>query len=150
MSYRKISISVSLVSTLLIMGYYLLNLIPMFQQGDLISERVFRLAAIVIIASIVLNIAGNILAHIVINIVHAIQTQSEKEVRMIEDERDKLIGLKGTQVSYIVFSLGVLASMLTFVFGQPGLVMFSLIIIFSLLAEIIGNLSQFYFDNQGS
>lgn len=150
MSYRKISVSVSLVSTLLIMGYYLLNLIPMFQQGDLISERVFRLAAIVIIASIVLNIAGNILAHIVINIVHAIQTQSEKEVRMIEDERDKLIGLKGTQVSYIVFSLGVLASMLTFVFGQPGLVMFSLIIIFSLLAEIIGNLSQFYFDNQGS
>jgi len=150
MSYRKISISVSLVSTLLIMGYYLLNLIPMFQQGDLISERVFRLAAIVIIASIVLNIAGNILAHIVINIVHAIQTQSEKEVRMIEDERDKLIGLKGTQVSYIVFSLGVLASMLTFVFGQPGLVMFSLIIIFSLLAEIIGNLSQFYFDSQGS
>ena len=150
MSNRKISISVSLVSTLLILGYYLVRLIPMFQQGDLNSEEVFRLAGIVIIASIALNIIGNILTMIVINIIHAIQTQSEKEVRMIEDERDKLIGLKGAQVSYIAFSLGVLIAMLTFVFGQPALVMFSLIIFFSLLAEIIGDLSQFYFDSRGS
>ena len=149
MSIRKTSITVSLVSTLLILGYYLLNLIPMFQQGDLISEDVFRLAGIVILASIVLNIAGNILTTIVINIIHAIQTQSDKEVRLIEDERDKLIGLKGAQVSYVAFSLGVLTAMLTFVFGQPPLVMFSLIIFFSLLAEIFGDLAQFYFYSRG-
>ena len=150
MSERKVTISVSLVSTLLILGYYLLNLIPMFQYGDFIADEIFRLAGMVIAASIVLNIVGNIIANIVINIAHAIQTRSEKEVRLLEDERDKLIGLKGTQVSYIVFSLGVLVSMLTFVLGQPALVMFSLIVFFSLLAEIIGNLSQFYFDSQGN
>ena len=149
MSIRKTSITVSLVSTLLILGYYLVNLIPMFQQGDLNSEDVFRVAGIVIIASIVLNIAGNILTNIVINIIHAIQTQSDKEVRLIEDERDKLIGLKGIQVSYIAFSLGVLMAMLTFVFGQPPLVMFSLIIFFSLLAGIFGDLAQFYFYSRG-
>jgi hypothetical protein len=150
MSNRQYTITVSLISTLLVLGYYLVKLIPMIQQGELNSDEIFQLAAIVIIASIVLNIAGNILVNIVVNIVHAIQTQSEKEVRMLEDERDKLISLKGTQVSYIAFSLGVLASMLTFVFGQPALVMFSLIIFFSLLAEIIGDLSQFYFDSRGS
>ncbi len=150
MSNRKISISVSLVSTLLILGYYLVNMIPMFQQGEMKSEDVFRLAAIVIVATVILNIAGNIITMIVINIIHAIRTQSETGVRMLEDERDKLIGLKGTQVSYIAFSLGVLVAMLTFVFGQPPLVMFSLIILFSLLAEIIGDLSQFYFDSRGS
>ena len=150
MSERKVSISVSLVSTLLILGYYLIKLIPMFQQGDLIPADVFRLAGTVIVASILLNIAGNIIANIIINIIHAIQTRSDKEVRLLEDERDKLIGLKATQVSYIAFSLGVLASMLTFVFGQPALVMFSLIIFFSLLAAIIGDLSQFVFDSQGS
>jgi hypothetical protein len=149
MSIRKVSVSVSLFSTLLILGYYLLNLIPMFQQGDLNSQQIFHLAAVVIAASILLNIAGNILAHIVINIIHAIQTQSDKEVRMTEDERDKLIDLKGTQVSYIVFSLGVLVSMLTFVIGQPALLMFSLIIFFGLVAEFIGDLSQFYFDSRG-
>ncbi len=150
MSIRKVSTEVSLVSTLVILGYYLIGIIPMFQQGDLIANDVFRLAGIVIVASIVLNIVGNILAHIVINIVHAIRTQSDKEVRLAEDERDKLISLKGTQVAYIAFSLGVLAAMLTFVLGQPPLVMFSLILFFSLLAQIIGDLSQFYFDSRGS
>jgi len=151
MSIRKISISVSLISTLLIMGYYLVNLILMTTgQGDLIPAEVFRLAAIVVIASIVLNIAGNILTSISVAIIQAIRTRSAKEVRIIEDERDKLIGLKGTQVSYVVFSLGVLVAMLVFVMGQPALVMFCLIIFFSLLAEITGDLAQFYFYSRGS
>jgi hypothetical protein len=150
MSSQKISITVSLASTLVILGYYLANLIPLFQHGDLNSGEVFRLAGIVIIASIVLNIAGNILANIVINIIHAIQSQSDKEVRLVEDERDKLIILKGTSVSYVAFLIGVLIAMLTFVFGQPPLVMFSLIIFFSLLAEICGDLAQFYFYSRGS
>ncbi len=149
MSNRKNEISVSLVSTLLILGYYLFNLIPMFQQEDLSSDEVFRLAGIVIAATIVLNILGNIITNIVIHIVHAIQTQSDQEVRMIEDERDKLIGLKGTRVTYISFSIGVLIAMLSFVFGQPALVMFSLIIFFSLLSEIIGDLGQFYYYGRG-
>jgi MFS family permease len=150
MSSQKITITVSLASTLVILGFYLVNLIPLFQQGDLNAEEIFRFAGIVIVASIVLNIAGNILANIVINIIHAIQTQSDKEVRLIEDERDKLIGLKGTQVSYVAFSLGVLIAMLTFVFGQSPLVMFSLILFFGLVASIIGDLSQFYFDQKGA
>jgi hypothetical protein len=150
MSTRKISIYVSLVSTLLVLGYYLLNLVPMIRQGDLNSEDVFRLAAVVIIASIVLNVAGNIITMIVIHIIHAIQTRSDQELRLIEDERDKLIGLKGTQVSYFALSLGVLVALLTFVFGQPALLMFSLIIFFALLAEICGDLAQLYFYSRGS
>ena len=150
MSTRKISTYVSLVSTLLILGYYLFNLVPMIRQGDLNSEDVFRLAAIVIIATIVLNIAGNILTMIVINIIHAIQTRSDQEVRLIEDERDNLIGLKGTQVSYVALLLGLLIAMLTFVFGQPALLMFSLIIFFSLLAGICGDLAQLFFYSRGS
>ena len=150
MSTRRISIYVSLVSTLLILSYYLLNLIPMLRAGDLNSEEVFLLAALAIIASIVLNIAGNILTLIVISIIHAIRTQSDKEVRLIEDERDKLIGLKGAQVSYIALSLGVLLALLTFVFGQPALLMFSLIVCFALLAEICGDLAQLYFYSRGS
>jgi hypothetical protein len=150
MSTRRISIYVSLVSTLLILGYYLLNLIPMIRQGDLNSEDVFRLAAVVVIASIVLNIAGNIITMIVIHIIHAIQTRSDQELRLIEDERDNLIGLKGTQVSYFALSLGVLVALLTFVFGQPALLMFSLIIFFALLAEICGDLAQLFFYSRGS
>jgi hypothetical protein len=149
MSNRKNSITVSLISTLLILGYYLINIFLMYQKGGLNSEEVFRLWAIVVIASIVLNIAGNILTNIVLNIVHAIKTNSKEEVRLLEDERDRLIELKGARVAYIVSSIGVLLAMLSFVLGQPALVMFSLIIFFGLIAEIIGDLSQFYFYRRG-
>jgi hypothetical protein len=150
MSNRNNEITVSLVSTLAVLAYYLVNIFQMLQSGGLNSAEVFRLWAVVIIATIILNVAGNIITNIVINIVHAIKTQKEEEVRLIEDERDKLIGLKGDRVSYIVFSIGVFLSMLTFALGQPPLVMFSLIVLSSLMAEIFGDVSQFFFYSRGA
>lgn len=150
MSNRKNEITVSLVSTLAVLAYYLVNIFQMIQRGGLTSAEVFRLWAVVIIATIILNIAGNIITNIVINIAHAIRTQKEEEVRLIEDERDKLIGLKGDRVSYIAFSIGVFLSMLTFALGQPPLVMFSLIVLSSLMAEILGDVSQFFFYRRGA
>jgi hypothetical protein len=149
MSYRETNISVSLASSLLVLAYYLINWTQMYREEGLNSAVIFRLWAVVIIATIVLNILGNILTSIVLSIVHAIKTQSQKEPRFVEDERDKLIGLKGVQVSYIAFSIGVFLAMLTFVFGQPPLVMFSLIIFFSVMAEIIGDILQLRFYRQG-
>ncbi len=149
MSYQEKNITVSLVSTLLIGGYFLVNMFRMYQAGSLVATRVFSLWATVIIVTIVVNIVGSILTNIVLSIVHAIRTKTEEEERFIEDERDKLIGLKGVKASYITFSIGVLISMLTFVFGQPSLVMFSLIIFFSLVAEIIGDISQIYLYRRG-
>jgi len=150
MSNRKNEITVSLVCSSFVLAYYLVNIFQMIQSGGLNSAEVFRLWAVVIIATIILNIAGNIITNIVINIVHAIKTQKDEEVRLIEDERDKLIGLKGDRVSYIAFSIGVFLSMLTFALGQPPLVMFSLIVFSSLMAEILGDLSQFIFYGRGA
>jgi hypothetical protein len=149
MSYRETNISVSLVSYLLVLGYFLVNWLQMYQEEGLASEKVFRLWLIVIAASILLNILGSILTNIVLNIEHAIKTNSKEAARLIEDERDKLIELKGVKATYIAFSIGVLVSMLTFVFGQPPLVMFSLIILFSMTAEIIGDSVQLYFYRRG-
>ena len=73
----------------------------------------------------------------------------KEEERFIEDERDKLIGLKGVRVSYVTFSIGVLIAMLSFVFGQPPLVMFSAIIFFSIVAEIAGDISQIFLYHRG-
>ena len=150
MSTKKNEITVTLVCSLFILAYYLVNIFQMLQGGGLNAEEVFRLWVVVIIANIVLTIAGFIISYIVINIVHAIKTQKEEEVRMLEDERDRLIGLKGDRVSYIAFSIGVFLSMLTFALGQPPLVMFSLIVFFSLLAEILGNISQLVFYHRGA
>ena len=149
MSYQEKNITVSLVSHLLIVIYYLVNLFQMQQAGGLVSTKVFSLWAIVIVATIITTILGSILTNILLSIVHAIKTRSDQEERFIEDERDNLIGLKGSKVSYIAFSIGVLIAMLSFAFGQPPLVMFGLLILSSILSEIIGDLSQLYLYRKG-
>ncbi|CAG0994037.1 hypothetical protein ANAEL_02471 [Anaerolineales bacterium] len=149
MSYQEKNITVSLVSHLLIVVYYLVNLFQMQQAGGLVSTKIFSLWAVVIVGAIIVNIIGSILTNILLSIVHAIKTRSEQVENFIEDERDKLIGLKGSKVSHIAFSIGVLIAMLTFAFGQPPLVMFSLLILASIVGEIIGDLSQLYLYRKG-
>ncbi len=149
MSYQQKSVTISLVSYLLILVYYLVRVFRMFQDGGLVSSQLFGLWAIVIIATILVNILGNILANIVLSIVQAIRTRTGEVEPYVEDERDRLIDLKGSKVAYITFSIGVFLSMLAFAFGQPALVMFGSIILFSIVAEIVGGISQIVLYQRG-
>jgi uncharacterized membrane protein len=149
MSYQEKTVLVSLFSYLLVWGYYLINVFQMYQAGSLNSAKVFSLWGTVIVLIIVITIVANILTQIVSAIIYAILTRSDKTERMVEDERDKLIGLKGTQVSYIVFSVGVLIAMISFVANQPPLVMFNLLIFASITAEVVGSLTQLILYRRG-
>ncbi len=149
MTYQEKNITVSLSTAILILGYYLLRLFQLFQSGRLDSAKVFRLWGIVIVATILMNILGMILTHFLSAIAQAIQTKQEPEIEEIEDERDKLIKLKGTRVAYIVLSLGVFISMLTLVMNQPALMMFSLLIFFGIFSEIIADISRLIFYRRG-
>ncbi len=149
MSSQLINITVTLVSHLLVLAYYLVSMFQMVREGGLVPSRVFTLWAIVIVAIIFLSIVGNILTYIVLSIIRAIKTGKADEERFIVDERDKLIELKGARVSYISMSIGVLISMLTFAMGQPPLVMFSLLILSGIMAEIIGDIAQLYLYRRG-
>ena len=64
-------------------------------------------------------------------------------------ERDKLIDLKDTKTVYYVSGFGGFLAMLTFVLGQPGLVMFSLLIFFGVAAQIVGDISRLYLYRRG-
>ena len=149
MSYRENNIIVSLVSYLIVLGYYLVNWLQMYRTEGLNQDQIVRLWVIVIVATIVLNILGNILTNIVLSIAHAITTGKDEEPRFVEDERDRLIELKGVKASYITFSIGVFLAMLSYVFDQPALIMFSLIILFSMLAEILGDILQLVLYRRG-
>jgi len=149
MSYQEKNVAVSLAAHLFIAGYYLVNVFQMVQGGGLAAGELFSLWAVVIITAILVTIFGNILANIILSIAHAIRTGGEEAERFIVDERDKLIELKGSRVSHIIFSIGVLGAMLTFVFGQPPLIMFSLIILASITAEIAGNVAQIILYRRG-
>ncbi len=150
MSFQEKNISVTLVSFTLILGFYLTRLFGMIQSGELNSTAVFRLWGIVIVLAIIVTIVAMILTHIVSAIVEVIKTgEEEPDIENMADERDKLIDLKGTKVSYSVSSSGVFLSMLTFAFGQPPLVMFTLLIFFGLVAQIVGDISRLYLYRRG-
>lgn len=149
MSYQEKNITVSLVSHLFIMVYYLVNLLPIIQSGEWIAGKLYGLWAIVIGVNILVTIIGSILTNILLTIVEAVRSQKYEDPRFITDERDNLIELKGIRVSYITFSVGVLISVLAFIFGQPPLMMISLIFVFSILAEIVGDIAQITLYRRG-
>ena len=150
MSFQQRNITVSLVTFILILGFYLIRIFQLLQTDSFISTNVFRLWGIIVVLAIVATILLTILAHIGSAVFQVIKTGDENpKIEDFQDERDKLIDLRGTQITYVASSLGVLAAMLTFVFGQPPLLMFSLLIFSGLLAQIIGDISRLMLYRRG-
>jgi hypothetical protein len=150
MSFQEKNVTVTLVNFSLILGFYLIRVFQMIQGESFNSTNIFRLWGIVIVLAVVITIFATILTHIVSAIIQAIKTGEEKpEIEDIKDERDQLIDLRGTKVTYVVSSIGVFLSMLTFAFGQPPLVMFTLLIFFGVLAQIVGDIFRLYLYRKG-
>lgn len=150
MSFQQKNITVSLVNFSFILGLFIIAIFRMILGGTFISTNVFRLWLIVILLAVFVTIFATIITHIVSAIVQAIRTREENPtIEDFEDERDKWIDLKGTRITYLAASIGGFISMLTFVFGQEPLVMFSLLIFFGLLAQVIGDSARLYLYRRG-
>jgi len=150
MSFQQKNITVSLANFTLILGFYLIRVFQMVQGGSFNAANVFRLWGIIIVLAVVVTIFATILTHIVSAIIQAIKTGEQKpEVEDIQDERDQVIDLRGTKVTYLVASIGSFLSMLTFVLGQPPLVMFTLLIFFGVVAQILGDLLRLNLYRRG-
>jgi len=140
MSFQEKNITVSLSIFVAILGFYLIRVFQMVQNESFNSTNVFRLWGIIAVLAVIGTILATIFTHIVGGIVHKVQTNEDPHIEDIQDERDKIIDLKGTRVAYTLSSIGVALSMLTFVFGQPPLVMFSLLIFFGVLAQVVADI----------
>jgi voltage-gated potassium channel Kch len=149
MSFQQKNIAVSLANFSVILGIFVIRVVQMVLSGSFTSTNVFRLWGIVIALAILVTIFATILTHIISNIIQAIRTGEEPVVDSIEDERDRLIDLKGTRVTYFVSSIGVFLAMLTFTLGQPPLVMFTLLIFFGIVAQITGDVSRLVLYRRG-
>ena len=149
MSFQEKNIIASLSTFTLILGVYLVRVIQMVQTDSFTATHVFRLWGIIAILAIAGTILVSILTHIAGGVLHKIRTNEDPHIEDIQDERDQLIDLKGTRVAYTFSSLGVAASMLTFVFGQPPLVMFSALIFFGVLAQIVADIRRLTLYRRG-
>ena len=140
MSFQEKNITVSLSIFVAILGFYLIRVFQMVQNESFNSTNMFRLWGTIAVLAVVGTILATIFTHIVGGIVHKVRTNEDPHIEDIQDERDQIIDLKGTRVAYTFSSIGVALSMLTFVFGQPPLVMFSLLIFFGVLAQVVADI----------
>ena len=150
MSFKEKNIAVSLFSFLLILVIFIAGIWRMVMSGGLNATSLFRLWGLVIVLAIVFTIVATILTHIVSAIIQVIRTgEEEPEIEDLEDERDELIDLKGTRITYTVSSIGILLAMLTFVLGQDPLVMFTLLILAGVVAQVVGDISRLTLYRRG-
>ena len=140
MSFQEKNITVSLSTFTVILGFYLIRIFQLVQSESFNSTNVFRLWGIIALLAVIGTILATIFTHIASGIVHKVRTNEDPHIEDIQDERDQIIDLKGTRVAYTFSSIGVALSMLTFVFGHPPLVMFSLLIFFGVLAQVIADI----------
>lgn len=140
MSFQEKNIAVSLTTFTIILGFYLLRVFQMVQSESFTSTNVFRLWGIIALLAVIGTIIATIFTHILGAIVHEIKTNEEPHIEDIQDERDQMIELKGVRVAYTFSSIGVALSMLTYVLGHPPLVMFTLLIFFGVLAQVVADI----------
>lgn len=147
MTYQEKNTTVFLMNGILIFGYYVINVYQLVQENRFIPINVFSLWASVIVLGIIVTIIGVIVTQILFSIIHTIKTREEPT--FVEDERDKLIELRGSKNSYNIFSIGVLISMVSLILGKPPLVMFNMLVISAFTADMFGNLSRLYLYRRG-
>jgi hypothetical protein len=150
MSFQEKNTLITLANFTLILSIYLISLLLMFQSGNLTPENIFRLWGVVAVLAVVGTVVSMILTHLASKVIHTMRTSEQLEISDLQDERDQLIDLKGTNLAYRISSIGVALSMLTFVFGQSPLVLFALLIFFGLLAQIISDGFRLYLYRRDS
>lgn len=150
MSFQQKNVTVSLVNFLLILGFYLIRVTQLIRTDSFTLDKIIWVWIIIAVMEIVVTIIGTILTHIISTIIEVVKTGNEDpKIEDIQDERDELIDLKGTNVSYIVSSLSVFLTMLTFALGQPALVMFTLLILCGIIAQIAGDIFRLRLYRKG-
>ena len=110
-----------------------------------------------IVAAIIIQIIFHILLSISVAVQKKIQDESfdgkdiEKSIKleMVEDERDRLINLKSTQVGFIFAGIGFVAGLVSLVLGFSPAVMLNILFITFSTGSLLEGLAQLYFYRRG-
>jgi hypothetical protein len=143
MTFKQKNTTVTLVSFTLILAFIILHVYDLMQSGTLTERNIFTMWGVVIVLATVVTVLGMLLTHAVPFIAYVIRSGDySADIDQLEDERDNLIDLRGTSVTYTLSSIGSFVAMATFALGFPPLVMFTLLIFFGVLAQVIGDATR--------
>ena len=147
MTYQEKQNIVNIFSGLLVTAIYAWMVYQRQLQGQFDLTEDYRKWGIVFLIFIGISIVVRIIIQIIFHIINAIATREEDVP--VEDERDKLVKLKGTRNSYYAFTSGFVLSVMGLAFGMPVYWIFIAFVVFGLIAEIIDNGSQIYYYRKG-
>jgi hypothetical protein len=147
MSYQEKQNIVNILSGLLITVIYAIIIYQRQLQGRFDLTEDFSKWGVLFLIFIGVSVVARIIIQIIFHIINAIATREEKTP--VEDERDKLVKLKGTRNSYYAFTSGFVLSVMGLALGMPVHWVFILFVVFGLIAEIIDNGSQIYYYRKG-
>lgn len=148
LSYREKSLIAAMITSIVIYIIFGAFVYQRYQAGSFNPSEVliFWGRAILILAGVI--IIFQILTQIVLAIINTIVTREEEDPSF-EDERDKLIELKGRRVSANVFAIGFLLAMASLAIGQSPTVMFVTLMAFMIGSDIVDYLYKLYLYRRG-
>ncbi|MCB0278002.1 MAG: hypothetical protein KDD94_00765 [Calditrichaeota bacterium] len=132
MSYKEKQIWLSMLSMLIVFGWYFKSVWPELTQGanDIGFIAGFFVKAVLIVIVI------NIISHIVLYIINYNEGNRE------QDEREKLIELKAIRNAYYVLVCGIVWSGAIMLITQSVLMVANIVLFFFILSELTNYLSQ--------
>jgi amino acid transporter len=139
LSFQEKSTWVTLILTVLIFGYYFAEAISIFQNESVDNSTIAGL----FISAIIFAIIFYSISHIILAVIN------RKEAEQNEDERDKLIELKGVRLSYYVLVAGVFVTGSSLFMTSSPLILANIIFFFFILGEVIGYVSKLIFYRRG-
>ena len=148
MSHQEKNNYASLISTILVFGYYLWHVSGMFRAGEFAGAHATSLIGKSILVLIVGSIIVNIVVHILFEIFHAIITR-DPEPSLVVDERDKLIELRALRISHYILGAGFVFAMGALALEQSPFMVFYLLIFSFAVSSLAENIIQLFLYRRG-
>ena len=139
MSYKEKSILASLILTVIIFGIYFIKVFATMSTTDsgLVNSIVLFIGAVLYIVIL------EIIVHIILPIFY------KNEHKDSDDERDKLIQLKATRISYFILVFGMFITTISLLLSLTPLLISNIILLSFIIAEITGFSIQLYYYRKG-
>jgi len=148
MGHQEKQSIVSIIGSVLVIGFYSLYVYRNYIQADLELLNDFQFWGKSFLYLIPVAIVVQIVIHIIFAIANRIITQ--EEMPGITDERDKLIELKSIRISHWIFILGFMLAMGSLAMGMKPYIMFLTLISSGFLASLASEVAKIIYYRKGA
>jgi hypothetical protein len=147
MSAHERQAIVSLLTTLLLVVFFAVYVLPRYPAGNPYAPEVFRFWGLVFVVLVPVSIVANIVVSIVFSMAYAMATR--QKASSFADERDKFIELQALRNALYAFITGFSLAMGSLAIGMPPSVMFIILMASGYGSGVVGSISKLYLYRKG-